>query len=253
VNLADSQNYNSLTINGTARVNLLANGNRFIRTGGLTIAAGAGLNLADNDLIFQSTAGTKAADLLTFFNLIKLGRAGGLWNGNGISSSSAGANPLHITTLGLIVNDNGAGGVIRGTIDGQGVDINTILVKYTYTGDMDLDGDIDADDYAKIDGGFATHAIGYRNGDLNFSGGSPNSDDYFQIDKAFYNQGAALSAAVAPQPTPAFAASSVIASPTPAKKATKKPAKHAGSSTNTEISATVHKPKKKHWSDRFQF
>jgi len=38
----------------------------------------------------------------------------------------------------------------------------------------------------------------YRNGDLNFSGGSPNSDDYFQIDKAFYNQGAALSAAVGP-------------------------------------------------------
>jgi len=61
--------------------------------------------------------------------------------------------PLHITTWASIVNDNGAGGVIRGTLDAQSVDANTILVKYTYTGDMDLDGDVDADDYAKIDGG----------------------------------------------------------------------------------------------------
>ncbi|HEV8378103.1 MAG TPA: hypothetical protein VGP99_04585, partial [Tepidisphaeraceae bacterium] len=92
---------------------------------------------------------------------------------------------------------------------------------------------------------------GYRNGDFNFSGGFPNSDDYFQIDKAFYNQGAALSSAV--QPATPFAASSTIASPAPTKKATKKPAKHTGISTNTEISAKAHKPKKKHWSDRFQF
>jgi len=256
VNLAASQTYNALAINGTARVNLLANGGRFIKTSALTIDATAGLNLADNDLIFQSTAGNKAADLSSIFNLIKTGRAGGLWNGNGISSSAATVDPLHITTLGVIVNDNGSGGVIRGTLDGQPVDINTVLVKYTYTGDADLDGDIDADDYARIDGGFAAHLSGYRNGDFNFSGGSPNSDDYFQIDRAFYNQGAALSSAAAPQPAAAFAVSSVIASraPTPTKKAARKPAKHAAApSINTEVSPTTHKPRKKHWSDRFQF
>ncbi len=258
VNLAASQTYNSLSINGTARINLLANGGRFIKTSALTIDATAGLNLADNDLIFQSTAGTKAADLTTLFNLIKLGRAGGLWNGNEISSSAAASNPLHSTTLGVIVNDNGSGSVIRSTLDGQSVDVNTVLVKYTYTGDADLDGDIDADDYAKIDGGFASHLSGYRNGDFNFSGGSPNSDDYFQIDRAFYNQGAALASAVTPPPAPAFAASSIAVSPTqtatPTKKAAKKPAKHAAAvSTNTDVSPTAQKPKKRHWSDRFQF
>jgi hypothetical protein len=99
---------------------------------------------------------------------------------------------------------------------------------------------------------------GYRNGDFNFSGGSPNSDDYFQIDHAFYNQGAALSSAVTPPPAPAFAASSTVVSATqtatPTKKAAKKHAKHAAvASTNTDVSPTVQKAKKKHWSDRFQF
>jgi hypothetical protein len=175
-----------------------------------------------------------------------------LWNGNGLASSAAATDLLHATTLGVIVNDNGSGGVIRSTLDGQSVDVNTVLVKYTYTGDADLDGDIDADDYARIDGGFASHLSGYRNGDFNFSGGTPNSDDYFQIDRAFYNQGAALSSAVTPPPTVAFAASSTIVS-APTKKAVKKPAKHAVTSTNTEISMTAHKAKKKHWSDRFNF
>ena len=232
-----------------------ANGNRFIRTSGLTIGATAGLNLADNDLIFQSTAGTKAADLLTFFNLIKLGLAGGLWNGVGISSSAAAADPLRITTLGLIVNDNGAGGVIRGTLDAQSVDINTILVKYTYTGDTDLDGDIDADDYARIDGGFAAHLSGYRNGDLNFSGGSPNSDDYFQIDKAFYNQGAALSDAVSAATDAGVCGVVHHRLADSDEKGNEEAGEACGcvGEYNTDISAKAHKPKKKHWSDRFQF
>ncbi|HEV8292257.1 MAG TPA: hypothetical protein VGP94_10050, partial [Tepidisphaeraceae bacterium] len=78
------------------------------------------------------------------------------------------------------------------TFDGQPVDINSILVKYTYDGDANADGQINADDYAAIDTGFATHATGYRNGDFNYSGGQPNSDDYFTIDRAYSDQGAVL-------------------------------------------------------------
>jgi hypothetical protein len=73
-------------------------------------------------------------------------------------------------------------------------------VKYTYEGDANVDGQINADDYAAIDSGFATHATGYANGDFNYSGGAPNSDDYFTIDRAFADQGAALGgAAIVPQ------------------------------------------------------
>jgi hypothetical protein len=75
------------------------------------------------------------------------------------------------------------------------VDTNSVLIKYTYTGDTDFDGVVDADDYARIDAGYAARATGYRNGDLNYSG-VIDADDYFEIDRAFGTQGAALSAPV---------------------------------------------------------
>src|SRR5207237_4744922 len=89
---------------------------------------------------------------------------------------------------------DGLGGTttIYPSFDGQSVGTNDILVKYTYTGDADLDGDVDADDYAQIDAGFASHLSGYRNGDFNYSG-AINSDDFFLIDDAFSDQAAPLS------------------------------------------------------------
>src|SRR5205814_9138762 len=73
---------------------------------------------------------------------------------------------------------------------------NAVLIKYTYDGDSDLDGDVDADDYARIDGGFAQRnspgfVASYRTGDFDYSG-SINSDDFFLIDRAFGTQGSAL-------------------------------------------------------------
>ncbi len=70
---------------------------------------------------------------------------------------------------------------------GQNVDANSILIRYTLNGDMNLDGAIDADDYARIDAGFAHQLSGWGNGDLDYSG-SINADDFFLIDHAFANQ-----------------------------------------------------------------
>ena len=86
-------------------------------------------------------------------------------------------------------NDTGSGPIVT-TFDGQSVDTTFILAKYTYTGDSDLDGDVDADDYARIDAAFAgATGIGgpYRNGDINYSG-SVNADDFFEIDRSFSTQ-----------------------------------------------------------------
>jgi hypothetical protein len=66
-------------------------------------------------------------------------------------------------------------------------------VKYTWNGDANADGQLNADDFAAIDAGFATHSTGYANGDYNYSGGPPNSDDYFVIDLAYSNQADQLS------------------------------------------------------------
>ena len=60
-------------------------------------------------------------------------------------------------------------------------------MKYTWNGDANLDGVVNADDYFLVDGGFLTQAGGYRNGDLNYDG-VVNADDNFLIDLAFLGQ-----------------------------------------------------------------
>jgi len=63
-----------------------------------------------------------------------------------------------------------------------------VLVVYTYQGDLDINGEINADDYARIDAGSAQQLTGYTWGDIDYSGGSPGPDDYFQIDRSFSDQ-----------------------------------------------------------------
>src|SRR5205085_12575098 len=124
-------------------------------------------------MIIESTASGRQSDLNSLMSLIKSARkTTPRCNGSGLTSTAAMNDPKHITGLAAILNDNGAGGTLYTTFDGQSVDINSILVKYTYDGDANVDGQINADDYAAIDAGFATHATGYAHGDFNYSGGA---------------------------------------------------------------------------------
>jgi hypothetical protein len=196
------------------------------------IGVNATLDLTDNDLILQSTAANKAGFFNAINGYIGTGRNRGAWNGPGINSSAAAANAARNTGLAAIINDNGSGVPLMGTFDGQSVDANTILIKYTYDGDSDLDGDIDADDYARLDAGFAQRnnvgfVASYRNGDLNYSG-SINSDDFFEIDQAFSTQSGPLAVnepLAASEPQAAASDTAVIqkrAVKLPATSATKK-------------------------------
>jgi hypothetical protein len=193
VTLSGSQRLHSLTMNASSRVNVAG---AFLRVGSLAIAPGAALDLGTNDLILQSTAADKTGALAALIPLLRNGRNGGAWNGLGIRSSAAASDAKRATGLAAVINDTGDGTTrILTPLDGENVDVNAILVKYTWNGDRNLDGVVNADDFAAIDAGFATHSSGYRNGDFNYSGGSPNSDDYFLIDKAFFDQSSVLTSA----------------------------------------------------------
>jgi hypothetical protein len=227
---SSNQHLKSLALNNTAKLTLPPAAGKLLRTNGLTIAAGAALDVGDGDVILQSSAATKQADWNTLMSLLRSGRAGGLWTGNGVRSAAAAANALHTTGIGIVLNDNGSGATILGTFNGEAVDANTILLKYTYNGDSNLDGDVDADDYAGIDDGFANRANAnnltfprqpWLVGDFNLSN-SINSDDYFLIDNAFSNQTTVLAAPSAPMPA---------ASITIAKTATKARHKHHRNAT----------------------
>jgi hypothetical protein len=146
-------------------------------------------DLADNTLILRATAGTRDAVLATVESQIAAARNGSAerWLGNGVTSTAAAANPL--TTLAALINPGLA------TFDGEAVDANAVIIDYTYNGDANLDGRINADDYFRIDQGFLSRPPdpSYREGDFNYDN-VVNADDYFLIDQAFLGQGAPLGA-----------------------------------------------------------
>jgi hypothetical protein len=164
-------------------------------TGALTFGVSAGvwqgrLDLADNDMIVQ---GAGAAGLAQITSQLKQGFNSGGWNGSaGIISSAAAGDSAQLTTLGVILNSNSAGGALMSTFDNQPVTAADVLVKYTYYGDANLDGVVNGSDYAFIDNGYNSQGTndpltGWINGDFNYDG-VINGDDYALIDNSFNNQ-----------------------------------------------------------------
>ncbi len=137
--------------------------------------------------------------------------AGGLWTGAGLTSSTARGRLDAITGLAAIVNHDPGGTVIRDKFAGQDVYGNSVLVKYTYNGDSDLNGVIDADDYFRMDVAYRLQAdgqhSGWRNGDVNYLGGI-SADDFYLIDRAFVRQAGPL--AMPAVPAPALRAADVL-------------------------------------------
>jgi hypothetical protein len=117
----------------------------------------------------------------------------GGWSGPGIATTTADAQ-LGVTTLAVAE----AGDVLfldppnTALWDGHTVDATTVIIKYTYTGDVNLDGFVDASDYGIIDSSFQfPGTTGYSNGDFNYDG-LIDAGDYRYIDNSFQLRGAPL-------------------------------------------------------------
>jgi regulation of enolase protein 1 (concanavalin A-like superfamily) len=157
----------------------------------LSIATGATLDLTNNAMIVQN------GNLPAITALLASGQnaRGGYWNGTGITSSTAAGDTTDLTTLGAISN-NFLGSPLNTTFDNQPVSLNDVLIKFTYYGDTDLNGQVDGSDYSRIDSAFLTSATGWFNGDFNYDQ-TIDGSDYTLIDNAFNRQGTTLSAQLA--------------------------------------------------------
>ena len=191
--------------------------------GGPTVLALAGLTLAGREGAYTAAVDVAGngldlpgASLATVTAAAAQGFAGGTFAGGGIVSSTAAADPAHLTAVGVIANAGDDGTPLYGDgtalppFDGASVAVGDVLVRATYFGDANLDGVVDAADYTRIDAGFLTHLTGWFNGDFNYDG-VVDASDYTLIDNAFNFQSApALAASVA---------ASVAAVPEPASGA----------------------------------
>jgi hypothetical protein len=218
--LGASQHLRVLTLNGTSRMTLGPGAAVLDLASSLAMSATAFLDLGDADMVVHTSSAAARQQVLDLITArIRASRAGApRWSTAGIRSTLAASNPT-VVGIGVIPNNVGAGGAaLYPNFAGEAVDANAVLVKTTYYGDHDLDGDVDADDYAAIDSGYAQGLSGWYNGDNDLSGGRINADDYFLIDRSFAGQGAPLtSPAVAPAAAPASAEvveEEVVAAPT---------------------------------------
>jgi hypothetical protein len=189
-----------------------------VTDGGLVLAGAIGqwtalLNLSNNDLDLTN------ASLATVTDQIRQGYANGTWAGTGgITSTSAAADPKHLTALGVVLNNEGGTPLFSAAnlFDGTVVSAGDVLVKYTYYGDANLDGKVDGSDYSLIDAGYASHGslTGWYYGDFNYDGVIDGSD-YTLIDNASNNQTVNLSSAALVAASTAQVAATPAAVPEP--------------------------------------
>jgi autotransporter-associated beta strand protein len=150
----------------------------------LQIAAGGVFDLNNNDLIAYYVPGTGAASLSTMQQYIYDGFI-----------NTAGVPQIRFdTTLSTyqtyaVAFDNGALPVPNTTWAGQSLPTsNQIITKYTFRGDLDLDGDVDGNDFTVVQMNFGLTGLGLGKGwmkgdaDLN---GVVDGNDFTVIQQNF--------------------------------------------------------------------
>ncbi len=180
---------------------------------GTTNAWTGTLDLTGNDL--EITTG----NLATTQNQLASGYGHGQWTGTGIRTTAAATDSGHLTSLGAILNNGiyGTNGPL-GLFDNTNPAASTVLLRFTYAGDANLDGRVDGSDYTLIDHASGTSLTGWINGDFNFDG-KVDGSDYTLIDNAFNSQSVSLAAGLTAVPADVIATTA----PPPVKTITPAP------------------------------
>lgn len=185
---ADHIRQASLTLSGNAAVRAQpvpdsdASASSFSR---LTILAAGQFDLTDNRLTISYVAGH--SPVATIRSYLVTGYNNGAWNGPGISSSAASGSHA----LGYA---DSADGVVAG------LGVNTVLVKFTRVGDLNLDGVVNFTDLLILAQHYGQPDGNWDQGDVNYDG-MVNFTDLLGLAQ---NYGGTLSAAQLDTFTPSF-------------------------------------------------
>jgi hypothetical protein len=199
----------ALVISGTGRATINPGGGAatVCSLASLSISGSGALDLSDNDLVVNNGvfSGVKAL-VLSGFRSSPDATAAGIVSTT--AQNDGGKEILALFDNGLV----GASDWPPGS--GQTVAANAIIGKYTYFGDVNLDGQVTGDDYGTVDANLNTTPdarVAWLRGDANLDG-IVSGDDYGTIDATLGNGvGNPLVAAAIVIPEPGTAGSEVAA------------------------------------------
>jgi hypothetical protein len=146
--------------------------------GGLTVVAnsanlrpGGVINMADNVVMVDYPASFLAAALSpagsAILTALTHGYNGGTWTGAGINSSVAAVTPG--TGLGF-AEATDLFTSFPATFAGRSIDATTVLVRYTYGGDANLDDTVNLTDFTLLAANFNKTGRRWSQGDFNYDG-----------------------------------------------------------------------------------
>jgi hypothetical protein len=178
-------NQSQLTLDGT----LAVRASKSIETiSSIALGTAGKLDIASNDLIINNGS----PEISTINSALQSAYGNGAWNSPGITSS---ATNTPGTTLGYIDNSQ----LHLTSFENQPVTNTSVMIKYTWIGDANLDGIVNSDDLSLLTKGSQNHLTGWYNGDFNYDG-IINADDFALFALGNLEQTGQLLPAV-PEPT----------------------------------------------------
>jgi hypothetical protein len=158
----------ALTINNGAYVRITPSGTSTSVVTALTIGSTSNLDISDNDVVVNNPTPVAAASSLT---AVATAVNAGFASGNGIVTTTTGTG---LETVGFGLNSF----LSFPTFNGVAVNDDSVLIKYTYFGDSNLDGFVTDDDLGYFLAGYGSDVSGnpWVLGDYNHDGFTTDDD-----------------------------------------------------------------------------
>ena len=154
------QHLSSLVLSGGSKVTLADGGQSTLVVQNLSGDATSSLDLADNAMIVDYTGSSPFAAI---YSLVASSAANG-WSGNGIVSHTAASGGSQYA---LGTADNSSPNLT--TFAGQAVDGTSVLIRFTYAGDANLDGQVDLTDLSILASSWQMAGRQLSQGNFNYS------------------------------------------------------------------------------------
>jgi hypothetical protein len=167
INLNATQHLDTVATGIGGAINLGAGGNRVLVCNEVFVETeGSAINLNNNDMILDYSGATQLENVRL---MLRGGFASGAWIGIGITSGTAAAGPLAGRTGLGYAEATDLFTTFPATFSGQQVDNTSILVKFTFYGDANLDGSTNLNDFNVLAANFGQGGRRWVRGDNDYN------------------------------------------------------------------------------------